>query len=425
MRYIASRGVLVLLFLAALTAWPLAAQDTGGNEREDIGAAWTPAPPRMLTQEEFPLPRHDPRPLMKALIERKQPTDATPFTFAAVSDMHSRREAAIFDLVRDIDPDFVLTIGDMINVGWGERALSHYRRLEEFGGDLFRQYPIWSVPGNHETGADKDITDEEEAAARRRFSAYFAQPHDEIFSFSYANARFIGLPFEFFEQRAVEGDKLLETLGEELSSAKGKHIFVFSHYSYFTGRWRPQNEVREAAAELFEKHNVVAVLGAHAHVYYRQRRNGVHYIVNATAGGMSGGIPHERGHATLRNALPDDVWFGRKEDGNHQFIRPVGEAPVPFQGNRQFATVITVDGPRVTFHLVNTDGKVWDRAILAGPAGEDNDPSPSAMRAREMLASIPPGIAARGMRQTFARERDNSPVPGGLKTSFFMLNQWR
>ena len=95
------------------------------------------------------------------------------------------------------------------------------------------------------------------------------------------------------------------------------------------------------------------------------RRDGVHYIINATAG-MSGRLPADRRDRGLPNVLPGDVWFSRREGGG-LVVRPEGQAPTEVEGSPHFATVITVEGPLVEFRLVNTDGREVDRAILAGP----------------------------------------------------------
>ncbi|MBN2583498.1 MAG: metallophosphoesterase [Planctomycetes bacterium] len=371
MTHMASHGLIVLMLLAGLAPGPVAADESGARPAEaaeGVAAAWSPAPASTLTQEEFPLPRHDPRPLMQALIERKQPTATTPFTFVAASDWHGRG-TDLFGLFQRLNPDFALTMGDLADIGFGSRGLAEYRKLEQAAGDFFRTCPTWSAPGNHEVGKAK-WTAEERAEARRRFSAYFGQPHDDVFSFTYANAKFIGLPFEFYE-----GDGLLKRLEEELASAEGRHIFVFSHHAYYTGLWRPKNPVLDAATELFKKYKVVAVLGGGTHVYYRQRKDGVTYILNGT-GGMLGQLPGNRDHPTLRNALPDDAWFGRNPDGSggSHFIHPKLEKPIQVKGRKTFAVAITVEGPSVTMRLVDIEGKQWDTATLAGPAKQEAVP---------------------------------------------------
>ncbi len=397
------RTLIVLMLLAGLALGPVAAEEpaaqpteapaggavaaeepavqsteepAGGDavaETADAAAPWSPAPQRELTQEEFPFPPHDPRPLMQALIKRKQPTDTTPFTFVAVSDWHGRRGVDLFGLLQRLNPDFALTMGDLVNNGIGPGGLAEYRNLERAAGEFFRKYPTWSAPGNHEVGKGGagGKPAEQQAEARRRFSAYFGQPHDDLFSFTYANAKFIGLPFEFYES-----DDRLKKLEAELASAEGKHIFVFSHHAYYTGLWRRQNAVREAAAELFKKHKVVAVLGGGTHLYYRQRKDGVNYILNGT-GGMLGPIQANRNHPTLRNTLPGDAWYGRNPDDGSKshFVRPDLEEPIRVEGQRNFAVLISVEGPRVTLRLVDIDGKEWDRSTLAGPATEEAAPA--------------------------------------------------
>ena len=357
------RSMLGLTLMTILAAPAPALADTTW----DVDAA-------ALPEDEFPLPRHDPRPLMQALADRTADADPPRFTFAGFSDLHSRREAQMFNLLHELEPDFAITMGDIVNVAFDARGLAEYRRLEEHGGAFMSTVPTWAAPGNHEVGRGgrDDASAEHQAQGRARFSHYFAQPHDQVFSFGHANARFIGLPYEF-----MQTPELLPDLERELADAAAddavEHIFVFSHHAWFTGLWRRANDVRTAAAELFEQYGVRAVFGGGTHIYYRQQRNGIHYILNATAG-MSGRVHADRDHVTLRNNLPDDVWFARDDEGG-QIIRPEGEEPRRVDGSRHFATLVTVEGPRVELRIFNTDGEEVDHAVLAGHvagvAGED------------------------------------------------------
>ncbi len=279
---------------------------------EDPATPWSPAPASPLTQEEFPLPRHDPRPLMQKLIERKEPTASTPFTFVVLADWHARADApGIFNLTDKLQPDFILTLGDMVNTAGP--GLDDWRTLERVAGDLFRKYPTWSVMGNHDGGSHR------QQRGRQYHSAYWAQPHNDIFHFTYANATFIGLPWYW----SPEFENVPKKLEQALAAAQGTHIFVFSHYV----PWAMGLHPREQHIHLLAKYNVLAVLDAHIHTYRRGQRYGVQHI--------SAGINGPR--------------------------RP------PDEGNKQFLIQFTVDGERVTLRLLDAEGKEWDRATLAGP----------------------------------------------------------
>ena len=300
---------LVLLVVAAGEA------EAGAEAVEDAAGPWTAAPEPTLTDEEFPLPRHDPRPLMQALIERTQPTEATPFTFVVLSDYHSREEnAGIFAVADELEPDFILTLGDMTD----SASLEHWQQLEQAGGDLFRKYPTWSVMGNHELGGPQ------RALGGPRFSAYWAQPHDDIFSFTYANTTFIGLPWSGADEAAAK------KLERKLADAQGTRIFLFCHYLPWSRGIHPRQE----HGHLIEKYNVFAVLDAHTHTYLRRERNGTHHIKVGINGPLG-----------LRRREPDS--------------------------DERFLVVFTVEGPHVSMRLLNAEGEEWDRATLAGPEQDE------------------------------------------------------
>jgi 3',5'-cyclic AMP phosphodiesterase CpdA len=361
--------LLLLLMLLAVQPAPAADAPSAPCDAPAVSQPDTDAPPAEtkpadsqpamslapFSQEEFPLPRHDPRPLMQALIERKQPTDTTPFTFVAMGDRHCR-DVGMFKLFEKLEPDFALLTGDIVNTS----SLGTYRNLEREAGNFFRRVPTWAAPGNHEIGlggANKELNED----ACRRFLTYFGHPHDAVFSFTYANATFIGLPYEFVEGR--EFKRLEKKLAE--ARAAGRHIFVFGHQPYYTGRWRPPvNAARDAVSALFSKYKVVAVLGGHSHIYYRQQRDGVNYITNGTGGTNTARMDHNR----LPHRRPGDAWYAGVAGGSGgQFHRPDLKEPIVTESNNAyFATVITVEGPLVTFRLIDVNGKEWDRAVLAG-----------------------------------------------------------
>ena len=366
--------MVTLMILAALSLGALAAADatpaetpapadaaqtlspeasaTDAPESQDAAPPWSPAPASTLTQKEFPLPRHDPRPLMQKLIDRNKPTSTTPFTFVAITDWHARqRDNCVFALCDKLQPDFILTLGDMVNTTGPE--LANWRLVESAGGDLFRKYPTWSVPGNPEIANNNP---EATGLGRQRFTAYWAQPHDGVFSFRYANATFIGLPFSYPE----DYNRLIKDVEKALASADNEHIVVFSHRPYYIGRPGAADQLSPLLTALFTKYKVRLVLSGHAHTYYRTRRNGVNYVICGAAGIRTA-------RPLMNRTLPEDAWYGIGEEDNGLFHHPKLQKPLLVEGPKNFAVAITIEGPSVILRLLDTDGKEWELTTLTEP----------------------------------------------------------
>jgi hypothetical protein len=304
------------------------------------------------------LPSHDPRPLMKELEARKKPTDATPFTFTAFGDWQGwEKNLGVYAQADKLQPDFCLFLGDMVNDGSGEKGLANWQKLERCGGWFFRKYPCWAALGNHEIGSG------EPRNGPARYAAYWAQPINKYFSFTYANAKFIGTPMQWPSN--ASGLKALEA---ELAAAEGKHIFLFGHMPYYTvGQMGTRAESIAPSLKLFAKYKVTAVFGGHEHIYYRTRRDGVNYVVAGTGGG---GI-HTLSHT--EEAAPGDVYYGQEPNkGLFKFHHPDRKEDAKTKEAAYFLTAVTVEGPKVTLRLLDAaEGKEWDRAVLAGEAKAD------------------------------------------------------
>jgi hypothetical protein len=296
---------------------------------------------------------------MEALATRKKPTATTPFTFIAFGDWQVwEKNPGIFTISDKLQPDFCLLLGDMVNDGSGDKGLVNWATPERCGGWFFKKYPCWAAIGNHEIGSG------EPRNGPGRYTAYWGQPANRLFSFTYANAKFIGLPLSWPRGAA------LKALEEELASAKDKHVFVFGHLPYYSGGNIPtKDENTQPGIDLFKKYKVTAVFGGHTHSYYRTQRDGVHHVVNGCGGG---GIVET---VEPKGVLPGDVYYGQRPKGTYAFHHPDVKEDVRLKAPKYFAVVVTVEGPKVALRLVDTDGKEWDSATLAGPAAASTTPA--------------------------------------------------
>lgn len=289
---------------------------------------------------------------MKELEARKKPTDSAPFTFVAFGDWQGgEKNLGVYAEANKLQPDFCLLLGDMVNDGSGEKGWLNWQKLERCGGWFFNKYPCWTVMGNHEIGSGEPRNGPD------RYAAYWAQPINKNFSFTYGNAKFIGTPMQHASN--TSGLKALE---EELASAGGRHIFVFGHIPYYTVGQMGNQESIAASAKLFAKYKVTAVLGGHEHIYYRTKRDGVNYIIAGTGGGGIHMLSHEK------DAVPGDVYYGQEPNkGLFRFHHPERKEDVKWKEAAYFFTAVTVEGPKVTLRLLDAaEGREWDRAVLTG-----------------------------------------------------------
>jgi len=96
-----------------------------------------------MTDEPF-----DPAPLMDRLRPRLA---GGRFRFAVFSDTHHADAfGQVRQMVRRMDVDFALALGDLVDVGAGPDAPAQYATLAEQAGDFLRALPVWPALGNHD-----------------------------------------------------------------------------------------------------------------------------------------------------------------------------------------------------------------------------------------------------------------------------------
>jgi predicted phosphodiesterase len=297
--------------------------------------------------------RHDPRPLMQELDGRATPAGPVPFQFVVFGDWHNNGlNEGIYRRIDETRPDFCLVLGDMVNRGSSQDDWDH---LERIGGWFFEKHPCWAVAGNHETEGRRKKSDGPE-----RFQAFWGTPVYEVFSFTYSNAKFIGLPEDY-----IASEDGLAKLEAEMASAAGKHVFVFGHFPYYSVGPRgtqATSDPARAVARIFAKYKPVAVFSGHEHIYYRTRRDGVNYVVLGCGGGHIQDLLHER------DSMPGDVYYGRAADGTgYRFHNPAFKADVASKDPAYCFLCMTVEAGNVRLRLLDcADGREWDNAVLAG-----------------------------------------------------------
>ncbi len=221
------------------------------------------------------------------------PGGIEPFHFAVLGDTRSRHDfhQRIVDRIVDEDPLFVFNTGDLVSNGNCMDDWDHFFRIND---SLIRNVPYYGVLGNHEQDSEN-------------YYNFFSLPGNEsYYFFSVGDALFITLDMEgakiiapeylseeneddfwiniskkYFEEEKQWLENIL-TINEDAG-----YIFVFFHPTYYSIKASRVEEAklrREFWGDIFERHNVTAVLNGHDHYYHHAEHGGTHYIVTAGGG---------------------------------------------------------------------------------------------------------------------------------------------
>ena len=267
----------------------------------------------------------------------------------------SRHLQSVLKIADQLNPQFCLTTADLVNKGGGDIGEKLYKDLDKDAGWFFRKYPTWPTLGNHEVGGPKSNTGQENYdSGVKNFGDFFGLK-DPLYSFTYGNAKFIALDWI----KVSRSPEKMEWLERELKDAQGKHIFVFKHRPYYTVGHKSYKDVEgksTVVTELFSKYKVDAVFSGHDHIYYRTEREGVNYIVSAGAGATIYDLKRES------DAITGDAYYGRTKDmDSEEFKFHASNREETFFNKPMFYVVsVKVDDGKVTFEMIDTNGKIWD-----------------------------------------------------------------
>jgi serine/threonine-protein phosphatase CPPED1 len=295
--------------------------------------------------------------------------DSADFQFAIVSDRTGGHRARVFSQAIDqlnlLQPEFVLSVGDLIE-GYSSEREKVEGQWREFQGYLSKlQMPFFYVPGNH------DITNDFEGEV---WKEKFGRHH---YHFVYRNVLFLILNSEDPPGKAGSiGEDQLAYARKALDENKSvRWTVVAVHRPLWTAPDLEKNGW--AAVEKVLAGRPYTVFAGHIHRFRKYVRQGQNYYQLATTGGGSrlrgvrygefdqiAWVTMKKDGPVIANILLDGVYDAdmKKPMSDEEGVDVTNRKAVnPVRGKVFFEGTPTPNA-LVAFHLVNPDTKRFSRA---------------------------------------------------------------
>jgi predicted phosphodiesterase len=249
-------------------------------------------------------------------IEVNMPADSLVFAVIGDYGLDSENEAAVADLVKSWNPDFIITTGDN-NYDQGEMSTIENNISKHYGDYIYNydaeeQYRcngkafdeqvnrFFPSPGNHDTYG---------ISGMKPYLNFFTLPGNEVYySFTWSDIAFYAL--NSTASFMAEQESWLEE--QLVNSDKTINIVYFHHSPYSTGRHGNERKMQLD----YHTMDVDVVFTGHDHIYSRiEKRDekGIYYVIN----GASGKSLYECG----ANPLDEDEFSVTCYDGDFGAIK--------------------------------------------------------------------------------------------------------
>lgn len=235
------------------------------------------------------------------------PNEEDAFVFAVFGDRTGGPESGVnilADAVRDvnlIEPDLVMTVGDLIN-GYNRTPewLTQMKEFKTIMGELL--CPWFPVAGNHDVYW-RPLNDPNILPGQhdKHYEMHFGPLW---YSFQHKDCNFIVLYSDEGDPKTgqktfskPEAQKISEEqlafLKESLKRGeKNQHQFIFLHHPRWLGRGYGDDWKKRVHPLLKQTGNVTAVFAGHIHYMRYDPEDGIEYVTLATVGGgQSGKVP--------------------------------------------------------------------------------------------------------------------------------------
>ncbi len=193
-------------------------------------------------------------------------------------DGEDNGNAAVSKLVKSIDPNFIITLGDNIYP-----AAKTMKAVDNVVGRYYSKYlsqgNFYPSIGNHDVENGKLPT----------YLSYFKPPgNGRYYDFVCGPVHFFSLNSDSLEQDGTSShSQQAKWLKKKLEASTAKFKVVYFHHPPYSSGYHGPSEHMQWP---FKKWGVDVVMSGHEHNYERINRDGVSYVVNGL-----GGTPYIRG----------------------------------------------------------------------------------------------------------------------------------
>ncbi|KPJ49976.1 hypothetical protein AMJ40_04300 [candidate division TA06 bacterium DG_26] len=224
-----------------------------------------------------------------------------PVRFAVIGDRTGGHEPGIYgQIVNEVErmkPDFVLTVGDMIE-GYTDDTVAVKQEWDEYRGLLQPlTVPVYFTSGNY------DIWDSTSLGLYQRIigNAYYSVDLEGIHFVFLDNSR-------YYTVDAFPGEQI-EWLVADLERNMGaRYTFVFFHIPYWIETIA--EDEADTLHSLFVKYGVDAVFTGHYHSYFSGEFDGIIYTgVGSSGGACSPGPTGLQYHFVWVTVDSDGIWI--------------------------------------------------------------------------------------------------------------------